>query len=46
MAPGLEGRDDAAGKEPVLGVFQEAAVRASFSLGVDAVAVVDEDLHS
>ena len=46
QAPGLKGGDDAAGKEPVLGVFQETAVGASLSLGVDAVAVVDEDLHS
>ena len=46
QAPGLEGSDDAAGKEPVLGVFQETAVRAPLTLGVDAVAVVDEDLHS
>ena len=46
VAPGLEGGDDAAGKEPVLGVFQETAVGASLALGVDAVAVVDEDLHS
>ena len=36
----------AAGKEAVLGVFQETAVGAPLSLGVDAVAVVDEDLHS
>lgn len=46
QAPGGEGGDDAAGKEPVLGVFQETTVGASLSLGVDAVAVVDEDLHS
>jgi len=46
QAPGLEGGDDAAGEEPVLSVFQETAVGASLSLGVDAVAVVDEDLHS
>ena len=46
QAPGLKGGDDAAGKEPVLGVFQETAVGASLALGVDAVAVVDEDLHS
>ena len=46
QAPGLEGGDDAAGKEPVLGVFQETAVGAPLALGVDAVAVVDEDLHS
>ena len=46
QAPGLKGGDDAGGKEPVLGVFQEAAVGAPLALGVDAVAVVDEDLHS
>ena len=46
QAPGLEGRDDAAGKETVLGVFQETAVGASLARSVDAVAVVDEDLHS
>ncbi len=46
QALGLEGGDDAAGKEPVLGVFQETAVGAPLALGVDAVAVVDEDLHS
>lgn len=46
QAPGLEGGDDAAGEEPVLGVFQETAVGAPLALGVDAVAVVDEDLHS
>lgn len=46
QAPGLEGGDDAAGKEPVLGVFQETAVGAPLALGLDAVAVVDEDLHS
>jgi len=43
---GLKGGDDAAGKEPVLGVFQETAVGAALARGVDAVAVVDEDLHS
>ena len=46
VAPGLEGGDDAAGKEPVLSVFQETTVGAPLALGVDAVAVVDEDLHS
>lgn len=46
QAPGLKGGDDAAGEEPVLGVFQETAVGAPLSLGIDAVAVVDEDLHS
>ena len=46
QAAGLKGGDDAAGKEPVLGVFQETAVGAPLALGVDAVAVVDEDLHS
>ena len=46
QAPGLEGGYDATGKEPVLGVFQETAVGAPLALGVDAVAVVDEDLHS
>ena len=46
VVPGLEGGDDAAGQEPVLGVFQETAVGAPLSLGVDAVAVVDEDFHS
>ena len=46
QAPGLKGGDDAAGEEPVLGVFQETAVGAPLALGVDAVAVVDEDLHS
>jgi|GEM_PF-5822041 len=35
-----------AGKEPVLGVFQETAVGAPLAFGLDAVAVVDEDLHS
>ena len=38
--------DEAAGEEPVLGVFQETTVGAPLALGVDAVAVVDEDLHS
>lgn len=46
QAPGLKGGDDAACEEPVLGVFQETAVGAPLALGVDAVAVVDEDLHS
>ena len=46
QAPSLKGGDDAACEEPVLGVFQETAVGASLALGVDAVAVVDEDLHS
>ena len=32
QAPGLEGGDDAAGKEPVLGVFQETAVGAPLAL--------------
>lgn len=41
-----EGGDDAACEEAVLDVFQESAVGAPLSLGVDAVAVVDEDLHS
>ena len=45
QAPGLEGGDDAACEKPVLGVFQETAVGAPLALGVDAVAVVDEDLH-
>ena len=36
----------AAGKEAVLDVFQETAVGAPLALCVDAVAVVDEDLHS
>ena len=35
-----------AGKEPVLGVFQETAVGALLAFGLDAVAVVDEDRHS
>ena len=46
QTPGLEGGDDAAGKEPVLGVFQETAVGVPLALGVDAVAVVDQDFHS
>jgi len=46
VAPGLEGGDDAAGKEPVLGVFQEAAIGAALARSVDAVAVVDEGFHS
>ena len=46
VPPGLKGGDDAAGEEPVLGVFQKPAVGAPLALGVDAVAVVDEDLHS
>ena len=46
QAPCLKGGDDAACEEPVLGVFQETAVGAPLALGVDAVAVVDEDLHS
>ena len=46
QAPCLKGGDDAAGKEPILGVFQETAVGAPLALGVDAVAVVDEDFHS
>lgn len=45
-AAGLKGGDDAAGKEPVLGVFQETAVGAPLALGAHTVAVVDEDLHS
>ena len=46
QAPCLKGGDDAAGEKPVLGVFQETAVGAPLALSVDAVAVVDEDLHS
>lgn len=46
QAPCLKGGDDEAGKEPVLGVFQETTVGAPLALGVDAVAVVDEDFHS
>lgn len=46
QAPGLKGGDDAACEDPVLGVFQETAVGAPLSFGLDAVAVVDEDLHS
>lgn len=46
QAPGREGVHDAAGDDAVFAVFQETAVEASLSLGVDAVAVVDEDLHS
>ena len=46
QAPGLKGGDDAACEKPVLGVFQETTVGAPLALGVDAVAVVDEDLHS
>ena len=33
-------------RKAVLGVFQETAVGAPLALGVDAVAVVDEDFHS
>ena len=44
VAPGLESGDDAAGKKPVLGVFQETAVGTPLSLGVDAV--VEKNLHS
>lgn len=46
QAPGCEGVHDAPGDDAVFAVFQETAVEASLSLGVDAVAVVDEDLHS
>jgi len=46
QAPGCEGVHDAPGDDAVFEVFQERAVGASLSLGVDAVAVVDEDLHS
>ena len=46
QAPGGEGVHDAPGDDAVFEVFQEAAVGASLALGVDAVAVVDEDLHS
>ena len=35
-----------AGKEPVLGVFQETVVGTPLSIGVYAMAVVDEDFHS
>ena len=43
---GLKGGDDAACEKPVLGVFHDTAVGAPLALGVNAVAVVDEDLHS
>ena len=46
QAPGGEGVHDAPGDDAVFAVFQETAVGASLALGVDAVAVVDEDLHS
>ena len=46
QAPGGEGVHDAPGDDAVFEVFQETAVGASLALGVDAVAVVDEDLHS
>ena len=46
QTPGREGVHDAPGDDAVFEVFQQAAVGASLSLGVDAVAVVDEDLHS
>ena len=46
QAPGGEGVHDAPGDDAVFEVFQETAVGAPLSLGVDAVAVVDEDLHS
>ena len=46
QAAGGEGVHDAPGDDAVFEVFQEGAVGASLSLGVDAVAVVDEDFHS
>ena len=46
QAPGCEGVHDAPGDDAVFAVFQETAVGAPLALGVDAVAVVDEDLHS
>ena len=46
QAPGLKGVHDAPGDDAVFAVFQETAIGASLSLGVDAVAIVDEDLHS
>ena len=46
QAPGGEAVHDAAGKEAVLGVFQEAAVGAALARRLEAVAVVDEDFHS
>lgn len=46
QAPGGEGVHDAPGDDAVFEVFQQAAVGAPLALGVDAVAVVDEDLHS
>ena len=46
QAPGLKGGDDAPGDDAVFAVFQETAVGAPLAFGVDAVAVVDEDLHS
>jgi len=45
-AEGEEAVHDAGGDETVPGVFQETAVGAPLALGVDAVAVVDEDFHS
>ncbi len=46
QAPGGEGVHDAPGDDAVFEVFQEAAVGTPLALGVDAVAVVDEDIHS
>ena len=46
QAPGLKGVHDAPGDDAVFAVFQETAVGAPLALGLEAVAVVDEDLHS
>ena len=46
VAAGGEGVHDAAGKEDVLGVFQETAVGAALTRRFTAMAVVDEDFHS
>ena len=46
VVEGGEAVNDAGGEAAGQGVFAECSVRGSFSGGVDAVAVVDEDFHS
>ena len=46
MAPGGQGRDNAAGDVAGIGVFEEAAVWAALAGSFTAVAVIDEDFQS
>jgi len=46
QAPGGEGVHDAPGDDAVFEIFQQAAVGAPLARSFDAVAVVDEVLHS